>query len=168
MLLHARPHRACEIFQQKVYKTIEVWAIVHLKNFPTLHMLTTTLLFLLYYCSESVGVDQITRRSNRGRVICLSFFEFFFFIIVLLNSSSSLLTSSSCNNNDERKKNERETQKTPFFLLRRRRLIFSKKKEEEEEEEEDEEKLVSRDKRHVFWSDDASAEKADRGERCGV
>ena len=42
---------------------------------------------------------------------------------------------------------------------------FSKKKEEEEEEEEDEEKLVSRDKRHVFWSDDASAEKADRGER---
>ena len=24
---------------------------------------------------------------------------------------------------------------------------------------------MSRDKRHVFWSDDASAEKADRGER---
>ena len=31
--------------------------------------------------------------------------------------------------------------------------------------EEEEEKLVSRDKRHVFWSEDECAEKADRGER---
>ena len=34
-----------------------------------------------------------------------------------------------------------------------------------EKEVEEEEKLVSRDKRHVFWSEDASAEKADRGEK---
>ena len=36
----------------------------------------------------------------------------------------------------------------------------------EEEKEEDEEKLVSRDKRHVFWSDNnESAEKTNGGER---
>ena len=34
--------------------------------------------------------------------------------------------------------------------------------------EEEEEKLVSRDKRHVFWSEDECAEKADRGERFFV
>jgi len=37
---------------------------------------------------------------------------------------------------------------------------------EEEEKEEEEEKLVSRDKRHVFWSDNnESAEKTNGGER---
>ena len=39
------------------------------------------------------------------------------------------------------------------------------KKTFEKEEEKEEEKLVSRDKRHDFWSEDESAEKADRGER---
>ena len=34
-----------------------------------------------------------------------------------------------------------------------------------EKEEKEEEKLVSRDERHVFWSEDESTEKADRGER---
>jgi hypothetical protein len=41
------------------------------------------------------------------------------------------------------------------------------KKTFEKEEEKEEEKLVSRDKRHVFWSDNnESAEKTNGGERC--
>jgi hypothetical protein len=43
--------------------------------------------------------------------------------------------------------------------------VFTTILKRREEEEEDEEKLVSRDKRHVFWSEDERAEKADRGER---
>ena len=35
-----------------------------------------------------------------------------------------------------------------------------------EKEEKEEEKLVSRDERHVFWSEDERAKEADRGERC--
>jgi hypothetical protein len=47
--------------------------------------------------------------------------------------------------------------KRHFFLRRR------------EKEEEGEEKLVSRDKRHVFWSEDERAKEADRArEICGV
>jgi hypothetical protein len=43
--------------------------------------------------------------------------------------------------------------------------VFTPILKRREKEVEEEEKLVSRDKRHVFWSEDESAEKADRGER---
>jgi hypothetical protein len=43
--------------------------------------------------------------------------------------------------------------------------VFTTILKRREKEEEEEEKLVSRDKRHVFWSDDERAEKTDQGER---
>ena len=50
--------------------------------------------------------------------------------------------------------------KRHFFFFDEKQIL------KEEEKEEDEEKLVSRDKRHVFWSDNnESAEKTNGGER---
>ena len=58
--------------------------------------------------------------------------------------------------------------KRHFFFFDEKQIVITHliKKTFEKEEEKEEEKLVSRDKRHVFWSEDECAEKADRGERC--
>ena len=56
--------------------------------------------------------------------------------------------------------------KRHFFFFDEKQIVFTNILRRREIEEEGEEKLVSRDKRHVFWSEDESAEKADRGERC--
>ena len=58
--------------------------------------------------------------------------------------------------------------KRHFFFFDEKQIIivFTNILRRREKEEEGEEKLVSRDKRHVFWSEDERAEKADGRERC--
>ena len=58
--------------------------------------------------------------------------------------------------------------KRHFFFFDEKQIVIThlSKKTFEKEEEKEEEKLVSRDKRHVFWSDNnESAEKTNGGER---
>ena len=53
-----------------------------------------------------------------------------------------------------------------FFFDEKQIIVFTTILRRREKEEKEEEKLVSRDERHVFWSEDERAKEVDRGERC--
>ena len=53
-----------------------------------------------------------------------------------------------------------------FFFDEKQIIVFTTILRRREKEEKEEEKLVSRDERHVFWSEDERAKEADRGVRC--